>query len=239
MNEEIIHIAQSCKAYKQYRSNHKSQKSKNRPPRKPWEDEEFCRVRREYRSHKNKLKRVGLKQVCNRKAKEFKKFGKDKQKQYFDSLHSKIRHLKKNNSKEYWLLLQKSTEGQRIASKITLHIFLDHFKQLNKKSNEKQTTCSPCQESVDDDNEILNINFSILEIQTIIRKLKNNKSPGLDLMRNEFLKNASFELISFICRLFNFILNSGYVPDIWCKGLIMPLYKNKGDSSDPDNYRGI
>ena len=49
------------------------------------------------------------------------KFGKAKQKQYFDALNvlnTKIRQLKKNNSREYWLLLQNSIESKRTASKI-------------------------------------------------------------------------------------------------------------------------
>ena len=38
---------------------------------------------------------------------------------------------------------------------------------------------------------------------------------------------------------FNLILQSGFIPDLWCKGLIMRLYKSKGSREDPDNYRGI
>jgi hypothetical protein len=39
--------------------------------------------------------------------------------------------------------------------------------------------------------------------------------------------------------LFNLILNTGLVPDEWCIGSIKPIFKNKGDRKDPDNYRGI
>ena len=46
-------------------------------------------------------------------------------------------------------------------------------------------------------------------------------------------------LIRFMADFFNTILNSGYVPEIWSLGLIVPMYKNKGDRSDPNNYRGI
>ena len=30
----------------------------------------------------------------------------------------------------------------------------------------------------------------------------------------------------------------GIVPDLWYHGVIMPLYKSKGTSDDPNNYRG-
>ena len=38
---------------------------------------------------------------------------------------------------------------------------------------------------------------------------------------------------------FNLILDTGLIPDDWCRGIIMPLYKSKGSQDDPDNYRGI
>ena len=239
LNDMILDVAKSCKVYKEHSpKNPKRPPTSKRPPRKPWEDEEFCKARNEYKTHKNRLKRIGAKSVCNKKAKDFMKFGKAKQKQYFDALNTKIRQLKKNNSREYWLLLQNSIESKRTASKITLQTFLEHFRQLNQANQEPRDPPPP--DGLDEnETEILNLEFTLEEIQTIISHLKNNKTPGLDLLRNEFLKNAPKELVNFICRLFNFILNTSLIPDVWCQGLIMPLYKNKGDSKDPDNYRGI
>ena len=39
--------------------------------------------------------------------------------------------------------------------------------------------------------------------------------------------------------LFNIILKTGYIPDEWAIGKIRPIYKNKGDVTDPNNYRPI
>ena len=50
---------------------------------------------------------------------------------------------------------------------------------------------------------------------------------------------ASLEsLMPVYIKLFNLILQSGEMPDIWCQGLITPIFK-LGDKSDPANYRGI
>ena len=70
--------------------------------------------------------------------------------------------------------------------------------------------------------------------------LKNNKSPSIfDNIINEYLKNAPANLLAVLKLFFNIILDSGIFPDVWSKGVILPLYKNKGDVNDPDNYRGI
>ncbi len=40
-------------------------------------------------------------------------------------------------------------------------------------------------------------------------------------------------------KLFNEILLTGRIPSKWIEGIIVPVYKNKGDPRDADNYRGI
>ena len=38
---------------------------------------------------------------------------------------------------------------------------------------------------------------------------------------------------------FNFILDTGFFPKSWSEGYIIPIYKQKGESSFPENYRPI
>ena len=87
-------------------------------------------------------------------------------------------------------------------------------------------------------NDELNVNFFTKEIADVIKKLKNNKPCGIDMIRNEFIKNCSNDVMEVITNLFNLILDSGVIATNWCIGIIMPLCKNKGSVNDP-GYRVI
>ena len=150
----------------------------------------------------------------------------------------KIRNLKSNNSKKYWNLLKKATNDRHGSQVISQEILRDHFKKIStKKVNEENEPVI----SVDpqSENEEINEAFTIEEIQSIVKKLKNGKACGVDHIRNEFLKSYPKEILQIFVNFFNLILSSGLIPDEWCIGLILPLYKNKGDINNPDNYRGI
>jgi hypothetical protein len=59
------------------------------------------------------------------------------------------------------------------------------------------------------------------------------------MILNEFLKNSCQKMIDVYVKLFNIVCKSGVIPDLWSVGVICPIYKNKGDTANPDNYRGI
>ena len=65
------------------------------------------------------------------------------------------------------------------------------------------------------------------------------RQVGQTISSMNFLKNSPKETIRLICNYFNLRLDTGIVPDTWTIGLIVPIYKNKGDIHDPDNYCGI
>jgi hypothetical protein len=39
--------------------------------------------------------------------------------------------------------------------------------------------------------------------------------------------------------LFNIILDKGIIPESWGKGIVLPIFKNKGSKSDPNSNRGV
>ena len=114
-----------------------------------------------------------------------------------------------------------------------------HFTELNINGI---TPPSAAQVTYNDDtdyNSEINRPFTLEEIKKIIHKLESNKACGVDSILNEFMKYCPISCIHVLCDLFNIVLNSGMVPTNWCMGIILPLYKNKGSPTNPDNYRGI
>ena len=237
LNNVIIEVAKKAGAYTEKRTR-KNKRIKRQSL--PWFDKDCVTESKQYYRIKNRLIREGHKQMAREKSRNFKRFIKKRQHVYFNQLNKKIRTLRSNNSKEYWNLLNKSTEGKQSVSKICLDTFMDHFKKLNltnDRNADETRNVTPAPE--EENNTILNQLFTFDEIHKRIRKLKNNKSSGLDYIRNEFLKKSSINHIQFYCKLFNLILETGLVPDIWCQGMIIPLYKRKGSQDNPENYRGI
>lgn len=89
------------------------------------------------------------------------------------------------------------------------------------------------------DYSILDKCFTYGEVKDTIKDLKPNKAHGLDLIINDFFLNAPERLLHVCIKLFNLILETGIIPSAWTIGTIRPIYKNKGDTNDPNNYRGI
>ena len=210
---------------------------------KPWFDKECQEKRSEYFKIKNRLKKINNEECraqLKLEAQKYKKVLKAKSKVYFKKLNCKIRNLKSNNSKEYWNLINRSSQSKKIMLDLSLEVFSDHFKKLStvdkEDENEKDKLTEVDKDSIDQE---LNVDFTLEEIQKLIKQLRNNKACGIDQIRNEFLKCCNDDLMKIIVNFFNLVLNSGIIPASWCEGLIVPLYKNKGSLKDPDNYRGI
>ena len=80
--------------------------------------------------------------------------------------------------------------------------------------------------------------ITVSEIIQAVKTLKTCKTTGNYYLLNEYFIEGIDILSSHLCDLFNSILNSGYFPDHWSEGIIVPVHK-KGDASNVENYRGI
>ena len=153
-----------------------------------------------------------------------------------NSIIKKIRCLKSSDPKQYWKLLFENG-NKTPQNNVTLNDFKEHFSNLNTDETSEELTFNLTSHANDDT--ILNSSFSVDEVEKSIHKLKGNKCPDPDNILNELLKYSPQIILELYTDTFNVILKCGVVPQQWCIGYIRPLYKNKGDPNDPNNYRGI
>lgn len=80
--------------------------------------------------------------------------------------------------------------------------------------------------------------ITISEIKDQIKRLKNGKSCGPDLICYEIIKYSSSVLLSALAKFFNLILDTSLYPQKWNHSFIVPIFKS-GDASTLSNYRGV
>lgn len=85
---------------------------------------------------------------------------------------------------------------------------------------------------------LLDYKITSKEIVDAIHHLMNGKASGLDGIPSEMLKAGCTMLTPLFQKLFNFIFSNSLYPVQWSSAYISPIYKS-GDSSMPENYRGI
>ena len=76
-------------------------------------------------------------------------------------------------------------------------------------------------------------NIKDTEMQT---GMKKGRAPGIDEMRMEMVMAAGESGISWTKRLLNTCMRQGKVPEEWRTGLIVPIWKRKGNVQDPGKY---
>ena len=77
------------------------------------------------------------------------------------------------------------------------------------------------------------------ELSKAIDSLACGKAPGKDGIPPELLKQGKFTLLQLLHKLLCLCWEHGHIPQDMRDANIVTLYKNKGDRSDCNNYRGI
>ena len=165
----------------------------------------------------------------------------NKHKKQFQNLKiEKLRRIKNANPKEYWKIINSTKKPNSI--KATLHDLYSFYKETNTNiSNESERT-DISEDTEYSNNETINtneINQPITgdEIKLAARSMKNNKAGGVDNIVNEHLKSTVNTMLPIYVKLFNLIFDTSLIPETWTLGQIKPIYKNKGDPKQPENYR--
>ncbi|GLS47117.1 hypothetical protein GCM10007884_51210 [Methylobacterium brachythecii] len=77
------------------------------------------------------------------------------------------------------------------------------------------------------------------EVKNALKKMKSGKALGPDGVPLDVWRCLGDFGIAWLTKFFNKILSSRKMPDGWRKSILVPIFKNKGDAQDCNNYRGI
>uniref|UniRef100_T1IQ89 Reverse transcriptase domain-containing protein n=1 Tax=Strigamia maritima TaxID=126957 RepID=T1IQ89_STRMM len=163
-----------------------------------------------------------------------------KKKEREDDTWNRIRNCK--NTTDFWRVVNNYRKGKnRKGQDIALDAWKQHFKILLNGTDSMSDDVNPHQE-IDDllfnSVDILDREFDEQELNKAINKLKGGKSPGIDMVINEFYKAMSRSARSIVLKTLNVIWRTQTCPREWRIGVIIPIYK-AGEEADTNNYRGI
>nr|XP_049695446.1 uncharacterized protein LOC126054299 [Helicoverpa armigera] len=88
-------------------------------------------------------------------------------------------------------------------------------------------------------NEGLVRNICVDEVRKALNGMKNGKALGPDEIPVEVWKLLRMNGWKWLALFFNKLLQEETIPDEWCNSYLVPIFKNKGDVLDCNNYRGI
>ena len=145
--------------------------------------------------------------------------------------------------------LGKDKYGGPFTYEDEIHVLKEHYQKLGKEKNVesfenewKIHVQSRIREyerlSVDITNEHLDRDISAIDIEYVMKSLRNRKASGSDGIAGELIKYGGNGMIMMLKELFQLIWDSEYIPERWGEGMIISLFK-KGDREDPGNFRGI
>jgi len=77
------------------------------------------------------------------------------------------------------------------------------------------------------------------EIKEALKKMIDGKAEGPDQIPVEVLKYLGEKGLEWLIELFNIIFTTAKMPREWRSSTVIPLYKNKGDIQECNNFRGI
>ena len=80
---------------------------------------------------------------------------------------------------------------------------------------------------------------SLDEVREAVARLRGGKAPGVCNISAELLKAGGEAMIHGLHAVLTAVWQSGTIPPDWKRGLVVPIWKGKGDRQDCNNYRGI
>lgn len=207
-------------------------KTKKLRKKKPWYDTATDKAKKNFSAARKRKSKV-----TSYHGRFYKKLLHSKFKAHNQKTANRLRSSKTMDPRAFWNMLNQAT-NQKTHCNISPEEFEKHFKALNVSQNTDENEIENIEEEIICFNH-LNAKIEEDELKKGLKSLKNNKSTGPDGILNEQIK-ATFPIMKNIyLQLFNVIFDTGCFPKTWAQGLIVPIYKKKGNKTDPNNYRGI
>ena len=142
-------------------------------------------------------------------------------------MYQTVRILHEKQTKN---ILVTGEDGLTKDSEEQLEIITNFFEKTFKENIDKMEDVEPSK---------MNDPFTAEEIETAAKRLKNNKSPGVDTINAELLKYGPNELHSEIGTIFNRIAATGEIPMEIQQGILIPIPKPGKPAGPPGNLRPI
>ena len=229
--------------------------NERRDSKKDWISDQTWQLIQERNSLKGKMeqqrKTRQTTEKYREKAREVKTSAKNDKNKWFDNLAREAQECAdKGNMRELFRKVKqlsgtapkkvslpvKDNEGNLITDeKAQNERWKEHFKTIQNRP--APTIMAEIEEPVDNLT-VPTHNFTIEEVQKATQMMKNNKSPGMDLITAEILKEGGEEVAKWLLRICNGTLTTKEVPTDWRNGIIVKLPK-KWDLTDPNNWRGV
>ena len=104
---------------------------------------------------------------------------------------------------------------------------LDSLRKENLKKISERMDCNVLCEDIEEE-----------ELRFVLQNCKNNKAVGIDNVSYEILKQSCLHPI--LIKLFNLVLETGFIPRVWTKAVVVPIPKGtKSIPGNPLSYRGL
>ena len=131
----------------------------------------------------------------------------------------------------------KDKNGKLITDwKDVLKVWKEYFKEL---LNQRENSELELPGAVEGQVKLGEIWDAEVERERAMKKVKRCRATGIDEVRVEMLVMAERVGVRWTRRLLNSCMREGTIPEEWWTGLIVPVWKRKGDVHDPGKYRAI
>ena len=226
-----------------------------RPSNRPWYSSRLCRIRRQRDRLFNRSKKLpashrlslAYRQVRNWYVAELR----SAERAFYREVSSQLsmKNLSRNAHK-WWSIAKKSCGLTSTTTIPTLsrngQVYLTAMEKAACLNSAFAEQCSapaapvrPAQ-SIQDCQVVFSFDeLEPLAVLKFLSALNVWKAPGVDGVCHHLLKNCASALAGPLCHIFNLSLKTGVFPQIWKTASVQPIFKNKGQRTDPKNYRPI